>query len=109
MSVTVTRIRQASATGEYDEQGNPILGTPVSSSLTVFAFAPAVSEEIVEAFGERVVDGGTLYDHSPIDLVKTDLVVINGDTFHVEGHVREWRSPYTPVADGDEVLVRRAD
>lgn len=107
--MTITRIRQGAATGSYDEQGNPTYGAAVSSSLTVFAFAPAVSDEIVESFGAQVIDGGTLYDHSPIDLVKTDLVVINGDTYQVEGHVREWRSPYTPVADGDEVLVRRAD
>lgn len=107
--MTLTRIRQGAPTGSYDEQGNPTYAASASSSLTVFAFAPAVSDEIVEAYGAQVIDGGTLYDHDPIDLIKTDLVVIDGNTYQVEGHVREWRSPYTSVADGDEVLLRRAD
>lgn len=108
MAVTVTRVRPGAPTGARDEQGNPVLTASTETELEVLAFAPAASEETVEAFGPEVVDAGTLYDRNPIDLTASDLVIINGATYQVEGHVRPWRSPYNPVADGDEVLVRRA-
>lgn len=108
MALTITRIRQGEPTGGRDEQGNPILGPSVPASIEVLAFAPAVSDETAEAFGTQVIDAGTIYNRADLDLIPGDIVIIRGDEYQVEGNIRDWESPYNPVADGVEILVRRA-
>ena len=108
MALTITRIRPGAPTGDYDEQGNPVPGSPSSTLIEVVAFAPAVSDETAEAFGAQVIDAGTIYGPVGLDLRPGDTVVVRGDLFQVEGNVRDWFSPYNSSVDGVEVLVRRA-
>lgn len=107
MGVIVSRVRPGTATGEFDDQGNPVVGVDVTTSLEVQAFAPGVSDEVAAAFGAQVVDMGTVYADVDVDVRPSDRLVIRGETWQVEGNPRDWSSPYALGRSGAEVLVRR--
>lgn len=103
----VSRIRSGAPTGEYDDQGNPVVGAAVTEPVEIVAFAPQVSEETAEAFGTQVLDAGTVYADRDTDIRPSDLLVVRGNTWQVEGNPRDWLSPYPLARDGLEILVRR--
>lgn len=98
-------------TGGTDDQGNPVLGDDVSTSLRIKAFAPQRSDETAGAPGITVVSSGTVYGF-PGTVIPSDAVLtIRGERWHVAGELGEFVSPYAgshPDARGVEVAVVRA-
>lgn len=99
-------------TGVDDAQGNPILGAPTVSTVTVKAFAPRESSESAELFGARVITGGTVYGFPGLAVPSDAILTIRGLEYVIDGDVGDHRPAYTTAAllgaEGVEFSVKRA-
>ena len=101
----------AAVPGEYDSQGNPLIGPETKRTINRVAVAPKGSEESAEAFGQKVVTGYTLYLPSGAILTADDRLEIRGvEGWQVEGDATagQWTSPFSGRGKGVEVAVKRA-
>jgi hypothetical protein len=96
-----------SANAEVDDLGDSDAAAPSSSLWGPCAIAPRTSAERVDSRSPAVITGLTVY--GPLVAIKaTDRLVINGDTYEVEGVPGDWSSPFTGWQPGIEVAVVRA-
>lgn len=70
------------------------------------AIAPRSSEERTDSRAPAVITGLTVYGPQ-VDLDADDTLLIDGETYQVEGNPGVWRSPFTGWAPGLEVAVKR--
>lgn len=98
-------IRRSVETGE-DAQGNPTY-VPTDTPVDNCAFAPTGSSEDVSTFGTRAITGGTVYAPSGTVFLSSDLLVIRGMTFTIDGETGQWTNPYSGNGRGVEVAVKR--
>lgn len=78
----------------------------VESQWGPCAVAPRSSEERTDSRAPAVITGLTVYGPQ-IDLDADDTLLIDGETYQVEGNPGEWRSPFTDWAPGLEVAVKK--
>lgn len=103
--------RAGTPTGDYDEQGNPILTADSSFTIIDVAVAPQGSEETTDAPGIFVITGYELYCPPGTVLLPTDrLTVRSVDGWQVQGDstAAAWRSPFDGGERGVVVSVKRA-
>ncbi len=98
-------IRRSVVSGE-DSQGNPTY-TPTDTPIEGCAFAPTGSSEDVATFGTRAITGGTVYAPTGTVFLPSDVLVIRGMTFTVDGETGQWTNPYSGTGRGVEVAVKR--
>jgi hypothetical protein len=102
---TITILRQGESTSE-DSQGNPIYPT-LEISVAGCAFAPRASDETLDVFGGRVLTGGTVYLPSGTEIRSSDVLVIRGERWLVDGDAGQWTNPFSRRGRGVEVAVKR--
>jgi hypothetical protein len=104
----IRRIRRA--TVDHDAYGDPVDVAPDDVLDLVEAFvAPRESPEVVGDRGRQgVVLGLSLYGPVGLDVLRTDLVEVDGVTYEVEGEPGTWVHPRTGWAAGMTVALRRA-
>jgi hypothetical protein len=105
---TIQRVRQGAPTDETDVQGHPILGFATSTNILIKAFSPAGSNDSEADFGNVSISGGTVYGYRGTDIRDSDLLVIRGVAYHVDGEIGDWKSPYAGAPDGIQFAVKRA-
>lgn len=102
---TITIIRRGAKTGE-DSQRNPIYETS-EISVRGCAFAPGSSDEPTQPFGRRVFTGGTVYAPSGTVFKPSDVLIIRGEQWSIDGDAGQWTNPYSRRGRGVEVAVKR--
>jgi hypothetical protein len=105
----IRRIRPAVV--DTDAYGDPVEVTPPDVTELVGAFtSPRESPEVVGERGRQgVVLGLTLYGPTGLDVLRTDLVEVDGVTYEVEGEPGVWRHPRTGWDAGMTVALRRPE
>lgn len=98
-------IRRTVDDGE-DSQGNPT-HTTTETPVEHCAFAPTGSSEDVATFGTRAITGGTVYAPTGTEFLPSDVLVIRGMTFTVDGESGQWTNPFSGTGRGVEVAVKR--
>jgi len=109
-TVTVTR-PGAVIPGEWDAQGNPLIGPDETFTIDDVAVAPAGTEEDPQALGLWVVTGFTLYLPYGTVLHATDRLTVRGiEGWQVVGDTDAagWRNPFDGVGRGTVVSVKKA-
>lgn len=103
----VTR-RRNQQTGT-DRYGSPVYGLVDTVLPERAGFDPGGSREPVEVGREQTVTTPKLYfrEQRP-DLNKTDLVVMRGVEYQIEGDPADWRSPYGSTLGGLVVELKKA-
>lgn len=91
-----------------DQYGDPVPSARTGSTIDGCAIAPRMSTEPPERGRQGVVVGLTVYAPAGSDIISTDLLMIRGLTYVVDGEPAEWSSPFTGWTPGLEVAVRRA-
>lgn len=89
-----------------DSQGNPKYVT-TETPIERCAFAPTGSTEDVATFGTRAITGGTVYAPTGTVFLPSDVLLIRGMTFTVDGESGQWTNPYSATGKGVEVAVKR--
>ena len=104
----VTRRRPSPGGFDY-ETGDPVGSTTSEQVIDGCAWAPRTGDESHEQGRNGVVVGLTLYLPAGSDITERDSFTIDGQTWQVEGIPGVWTSPFSPIADGVEVALRRAE
>jgi len=111
LAETITATVPGSPTGAFDAQGNPVLGSPVVSEVPIRGFAPQVSDNTVESYGQHVISAATVYAVRGTVIPPNAVLTIRGDTWVMDGEIGDFLSPYPnahPRARGVEFSVKRA-
>ena len=90
-----------------DDLGDSDGAAPSSSLWGPCAIAPRTSAERVDSRSPAVITGLTVYGPR-VTLKASDRLVINGDTYEIDGVPGDWSSPFTGWQPGIEVAVVRA-
>lgn len=98
-------VQRAIEDGE-DSQGNP-RHTVTEIPVEHCAFAPTGSSEDVATSGTRAITGGTVYAPTGTVFLPSDVLVIRGVAFTVDGETGQWTNPFSGVGRGVEVAVKR--
>lgn len=108
MSEPVQRVPYVGA-GE-DAHGNEVetWGAPVSL-VGVYGFDPGSTSEPRLAGHDRVIVEPTLYGPFDMPFQPRDRVIVRGDTYEVDGKVRQWRHMRSGHEAGAVVTLRRVD
>lgn len=94
--------------GARDERGNAQPGYAPTTDLPVYAIYPSTSTEPTTG-RQDVVTGMTLLAPTGTLIGPQDLVVIDGETWQVEGDVADWsRGPFG-WAPGVSINLTRAE
>jgi len=103
---TITVVRP---TWVADTYGDPQpTGPPTRTEVPGCAVAPRSSSDTLEPARQGVLVGLTLYAPTGTDLQPTDHIEVAGELYDIEGDIGRWHSPFSPIADGLEVALRRA-
>ena len=94
-------------TGALDEQGNPVLGSPVLTVVPGWAVQPVTPEEDTASFGVAPVDGVLLFARSIVQVRSDGYVMVRGERFAVRQVAASWRSPYGTNQVGTVVAAER--
>ena len=94
-----------SSTTTDDGLGNTT-STLVEAEWGPCAVAPRFANESTDPRVPPVIVGKTVYG-PVVDIDSDDLLVINGETYQVDGLPGEWVNPFTGWAPGIEVPVKR--
>ncbi|HJE61341.1 MAG TPA: hypothetical protein K8V84_22955 [Nocardiopsis listeri] len=115
----VTRIRHTP--GGWDAYGDPIPGGMDEVIINDCVWAPRVAtadggigEEAMPPGRLGATEGFALFPPPGADIVRTDQIRLpirgeGGVLFDIEGEVGEWISPYTGIAMGGQVTLKRAE
>lgn len=95
-----------SVTTTNDGRGNTT-ETVNESQWGPCAVAPRFATESTDPRVAPVVVGKTIYG-PPVDLDADDVLMIDGETWQVDGLPAEWTNPFTGWQPGIEVQVVRA-
>lgn len=102
---TVTVRRPGSMTDSYNN-ALPDWQNTTDHDEPGCAVSPSSSSE-ENAGRAAVIVGLALHAPAGADILSTDRVVVRGDTYEVDGEVGDWRSPFSGVAKGIEVALKR--
>lgn len=102
--VTITLV---STTTTDDGLGNTTEET-VTSEWGPCAVAPRYANESTDPRVSPVIVGKTIYGPGTVMINSDDTLLIDGETWQVDGLPGEWVNPLTGWAPGIEVPVRRA-
>jgi hypothetical protein len=102
----VTRRRRAQS--GTDRYGNPTYTTTDVVLEERAAFDPGGTREPVEVGREPVVTTPKLYFTERPDLVSSDVVLVRGQAFTVQGDPADWRDPWGSAVGGLVVELQRA-
>ena len=105
---TITRLRAGTATDRYTNEIKDWTD-PEELEIDNVAVAPRQSSEDTAAGREGVIIGLTLYAPAGSDIEAVDRVVVRGETYEVDGEIAEWTNPYSSVARGVEINVKRVE
>lgn len=108
---TVVFTSPGAPTGGDDEQGNPILGNPVVTTVAGVGVAPLASDEAQEAYGPRSVTGYLLllpYGTTIPANATATVRGVSGWQVQAGSADSDWRSPWDGEEFGTTVTVRRA-
>jgi len=112
----ITRIRYTP--GGWDQYGDPIPSAVDELVIDGCVWAPrtnttdgGIGEEPMPQGRHGAVVGFSLFPPPGADIRRTDQVRLTGiyGLFEVEGEVGEWVSPYTGMAEGGQVALRRVE
>lgn len=109
MRANASIVRVRPSPGGYDDDGNPIPSTENRDTMDDWAVAPRMSSDIDGRGRAGVIVGLTLLTPFGVDLVRTDLVEVDGELFKIEGDVGAWRSPLSGWEAGTETALIRAE
>lgn len=107
---TITITRSGAPTGAYDDQGNPILGTDVTLTVSDVALEPLAAEEDDNS-GLWTVLGYRLFCPYGTEFREDDRLTIRGvDGWQVVGDTAAtgWRNPFDGIGRGVVVSARRS-
>jgi len=90
-----------------DAYGDPIPSTRVGGDIPGCGVAPRYSTEPTVRGRQGVIVGLSIYPPMGSDILFTDLLMVRGQVYMVEGDAADWVSPYTGWAPGMEVAVKR--
>jgi hypothetical protein len=96
-----------SSTETVDKYGDTDAAAATSSLWGPCAVAPRTTAERVDSRSPAVITGLTVYGPR-VTLKASDRLVINGDTYEIDGIPGDWSSPFTGWQPGIEVAVVRA-
>lgn len=111
---TVTRIR-APFMVDRDRYGNRVRDWAAADETDIEGCAVAprqaggVAGEETSSGRQGVLVGMTVYTPPGADVVATDRMRVRGQLFEVDGEPSDWRNPFTTLARGVEVALRRVD
>jgi hypothetical protein len=105
-NATIVRVRRSP--GGRDKYGDPIAGTETRTTMDDWAVAPRQSSDIEGRGRQGVIVGLTLYAPFDADLLRSDLIEVNGDLFEIDGETGPWKSPLTEWEAGMEAALTRA-
>lgn len=95
-----------------DEQGNRKRGPDVTTTVLVKAFAPRPSADSAEPYGVQSSSGGIVYGFAGTEIPPEAIIQINGDSYQMDGEVRDWEPAYNSGSEsqtsGVEFAVKRA-
>lgn len=106
---TITRLRATSTTQDRYGNDEPDWADPDSEPIAGCAVAPRTAPEDTDAGREGVIIGLTVYAPPGADIRPTDRVVCRGDLYVVDGPVGLWTSPFSNVAAGNEIQLKRVE
>lgn len=89
--MAVVRVRP---TGK-DDYGDPIAGTPTELTIDGAFTAPRTSFDLNGVARDGAVTGLSLFAPYGADIVRTDLIRADGETYKIDGDVGKWLSPLT--------------
>lgn len=98
----IVRIRPA----PLDPYGDPVGGDD-RRALYGFHVAPRTSSDITGRGRDGTVEGLTLFGPTTDLIEDSDLIEVNGETYHIEGSVGAWVSPFGPMVDGTSLALKR--
>lgn len=108
MTVTIVRPIPSGATNRY---GDALPGGHASSPQRITvdgcAVAPRASNDVNEPGRQGVIVGLSLYAPPGTEIRHGDQVEIDDVLYDVDGNAGVWTSPFTTVASGVEVALRR--
>lgn len=109
-TITATTPASPLVPAQYDAQGNPVLGTPATSTIPGCALAPIGEGETAEPFGPVTVRGFHVYvKDSTVSIDPAATFTIRGVAgWQMDGLVGQWVSPFSTRGKGVEFTVRRA-
>lgn len=105
---TITITVSGAPTGSQDEQGNPILGAPVTTNSDGWFIAGnnGGAEEQAE-FGTTDTPRITIYNRSSVTVRADAQVTMRGNVWKVVGGVEPWVSPWGTDLGGTAVTLER--
>lgn len=107
---TVTRLRGTTTTDPYSGQSTQIdWTTPDSLDIDGCAFNPGESSEPLQTARNAVLTRPEVYAPPESDILAGDRLVVRGDTYEVQGHPQDWRSPFTGWRPGLVVPLERVE
>lgn len=96
--------------GGHDEYGDPVAGTTQRIPVTPLGVAPRMSEESNARGRDGVVVGLTVYLPAGTDIHYTDQYEDDSGVVHdVLGEPGVWSNPFTGLAAGIQVALKRAE
>lgn len=93
----------------WDAHGNAVESWTDPVTLEGFGFDPGSSSEPRDAGQDRVIVEPTLYGPYGVPFGPRDKIICRGDTYEVEGVVRQWLNMFTNRRAGSVTSLRRVD
>ena len=108
MSEVVQRVPYVGTTEDAHGNETESWGSPVTLS-GVYGFDPGSSSEPREPGQDRVIVEPALYGPYDMPFLSRDRVIVRGQTYEVEGVVRQWKHMRSNREAGAVVTLRRVD
>lgn len=89
--MAVVRVRPPAT----DEYGDPLEGDSEEETITGAFTAPRTSFDADGRVRDGAVIGLSLFAPDGSDIVRTDLIEVDGELWRIDGDVGRWRSPLT--------------
>lgn len=99
---------QSRVAGAPDRYGEPTW-TWTSTTVEGCGFDPGISTETPQTFRMAVSTQPTLYAPPGTTVAVSDRVVVRGDTYDVDGHPWDGKSPFTGWEPGVVVKLTRSE
>jgi hypothetical protein len=104
---TAITVRRGSP-GGFDPYGDPVPGSTTDTVIDGCAIAPRMSNEPTERGRQGIIVGLTVYAPAGSDILATDLILIGGVVYAVDGVPGVWVNPFNGAAPGVEFAVTMA-
>lgn len=105
-NATIVHIRPVP--GGVDVYGDPVDSTETRTAQPDWGVAPRSSGDITDRGRAGVIVGLSLFTPHGADLLRTDLVEVDGELYEIDGDIAAWKSPLSTWEAGTETALRRA-